>query len=126
MQATCFVHGHPLKGSGVVPDFYLLVGREAPSVLAAGGPLGYTRVNAGLQLTLGAGWELIHPRPELHSPVAILGLQQNGGGNSDVAIRWLDHLPMRYEQSNIYLSTSHGYAPFSLTNPALPRGQRSR
>ena len=49
---------------------------------------------------------------KLHSPVVVLDLQQNGGGDSDVAIPWLEHLPMRYEQSNIYLGTSHGYAPF--------------
>ncbi len=46
-----------------------------------------------------------------HSPVVVLDLQQNGGGDSDAAIPWLEHLSPLYKASDVRLRTSLGYAP---------------
>lgn len=45
------------------------------------------------------------------SPVVVLDLQQNGGGDSDVVIPWLEHLPPRFKRSDVALPTSQGTAP---------------
>lgn len=45
------------------------------------------------------------------SPVVVLDLQENGGGDSDVVIPWLEHLPFKYEASDVRLGTSAGFAP---------------
>jgi hypothetical protein len=51
-----------------------------------------------------------------HSPVVVLDLQQNGGGDSNVAIPWLEHLSPMFRASDVRLNTADGYAP---TLPSL-------
>ena len=46
-----------------------------------------------------------------HSPVVVLDLQQNGGGNSDAVIPWLEHLSPLFKASDVRLATGRGYAP---------------
>ncbi len=46
------------------------------------------------------------------SPVIVLDLQQNGGGSSNVIAPWLEHLPLKYESSDVNLAFPQGFAPF--------------
>ncbi len=45
-----------------------------------------------------------------HTPVVVLDLQENGGGDSDVADAWLEHLPAKYKLSDWRMGTMYGSA----------------
>jgi len=44
------------------------------------------------------------------SPILVIDLQQNGGGDSNVILPWLEHLPRKFKASDVNLLTSAGKA----------------